>query len=228
MNKISVTKSNYLLDASYRLNTQAHKLILCCIAKLDPMKRPEKTITITASQYAELMNIDLKHAYEDLYKSADALFSASIILNEGDEDIELHWIQKKAKKRKGEGQVTLTWSEDVLKYLTQLSGQFKTYQLRHVANLDSSHAIRLYEILVRFEDTGWREISLYDFKKSMGISNIYPQFKELRRRVIDPAIKQINKSSNLKVTVKPKKNGLKIYGLRFDIIVDEQMALDYK
>ncbi|WP_337922210.1 RepB family plasmid replication initiator protein [Vibrio cholerae] len=36
-------------------------------------------------------------------------------------------MQKKAKKLKGQGSVTLTWSDDVLKYITQLKGRFTTY-----------------------------------------------------------------------------------------------------
>jgi plasmid replication initiation protein len=225
MNNLTVTKSNNLLDASYRLNAQAQKFLLCCIAKVNPEDRPRKTMTITASQFAELMGIDLKIAYRDLYDAADSLFNSSIILKEDNEDIELVWIQKKAKKIKGEGQVTITWSDDVLKYLTQLSSKFKSYQLRQIANLDSAHAIRLYEILIRFEDTGWREMRVEDFKIAMGVTGKYIQYKELNRRVLSPAIKQINKHSNLTVTLTPKKRGLKIYKLRFDFTVDDQMEL---
>ena len=225
MNEMTVTKSNYLLDASYRLSAQSQKFLLCCIAKLNPQDKPKKTMTITASQFAELMGIDLKLAYRDLYNAADSLFNSSIILREGGEDIELVWIQKKAKKIKGEGQVTITWSDDVLKYLTQLSSKFKSYQLQQIANLDSAHAIRLYEILIRFEDTGWREMYLDDFKKAMGVQDKYQQYKELNRWVIKPAMNQINKHSNLTTKLTTVTKGRKIYKLRFDFKVEDQMEL---
>lgn len=225
MGELTVTKSNHLLDASYRLSAQSQKFLLCCIAKINPQEKPKKTMTITACQFSELMGIDLKLAYRDLYNAADSLFNSSIILKEGNEDVEMVWIQKKAKKTKGEGQVTITWSDDVLKYLTLLSSQFKSYQLQQIANLDSAHAIRLYEILIRFEDTGWREIYLDDFKKAMGISNKYHQYKELNRWVIKPSLNQINKHSNMTAKLTTLTKGRKVYKLRFDFKTEQKMTL---
>jgi plasmid replication initiation protein len=59
----------------------------------------------------------------------------------------------------------------------------------------------------------------------MGISDKYPLYKELNRRVITPAVKQLNENSNLTVTFKTKKKGCRIVGLRFEFKVDEQMQL---
>ena len=39
--KLAVTKANSLLDARYRLNVQAQKLVLACLSKVDP--RPDST-----------------------------------------------------------------------------------------------------------------------------------------------------------------------------------------
>lgn len=96
----SVTKANSLIDASYKLNVQAQKLVLACLSKIDP--RPEKStpkeITLTANEFSELMGIDKKNAHRELYKAADALFRSTIQLTENNEDVELYWVQEKAKK----------------------------------------------------------------------------------------------------------------------------------
>jgi hypothetical protein len=88
LNNLSVTKSNSLIDASYKLNAQAQKLVLACLGKIDsrPDKSPTKEVTITASEFSELMGIDMKNAHRELYKAAEALFKCSIILKDDNEE----------------------------------------------------------------------------------------------------------------------------------------------
>lgn len=226
MKDLTVTKSNALLDASYQLNARAQKLMLCCVAKLNPEGKPKPEMSITASEYAEIMDIPMANAHRDLHMAADALFDAYILIKEGDVQKRRRWVQEDAIKLTGEGAVTVTWTNYILRHLCGLNREFKTYHIKHIANLDTGHAIRLYEILIKFEKTGWREMSLEEFKITMGIADKYPSYGELNRRVIAPALKQLNKSSNLTVKLTTKKKGRKIVGLRFDFKVDDQMQLD--
>ena len=226
MGNLTVTKSNALLDASYQLTARAQKLMLCCIAKIHPKDKPNPEMSITASEYAEILGMDMSDdVYRDLHAAADALFDAYISIKEGDTTKRYRWVQEDAIKHTGEGTVTLMWSNRILRHLHDLNRDFKTYHIKHIANLDTGHAIRLYEILIKFEKTGWREMSLDDFKSMMGIADKYPLYKNLNTWVIKPALKQLNKSSNLTVKLIPKKKGRKIVGLRFEFKVDDQMQL---
>lgn len=227
MSNLTVTKSNALLDASYQLSARAQKLMLCCVAKIHPKDKPTPEMSITASEYAEILGMDMSDdVYRDLHAAADALFDAYISIKEGDTTKRYRWVQEDAIKHTGEGTVTLMWSSRILRHLHDLNRDFKTYHIKHIANLDTGHAIRLYEILIKFEKTGWREMSLEDFKAMMGIADKYPLYKNLNTWVIKPAIKQLNKSSNLTVKLIPKKKGRKIVSLRFEFKVDDQMQLD--
>ena len=80
MSNLSVSKSNNLIDASYKLNVQAQKLVLACLRKIDsrPDKSIPKEISLTASEFSNLMGIDIKNAHREFYKAADALFKSSI------------------------------------------------------------------------------------------------------------------------------------------------------
>jgi plasmid replication initiation protein len=227
MNNLKVTKSNNLLDASYRLNANAQKLMLSCVAKLNPLNKPEPEMSITASEYAEIMGVPLSNdVYRDLHRGADALFDAHISIKEGDTTKRYRWVQEDAIKHTGEGTVTLVWSNHILRHLYGLNRDFKTYNIKHIANLDTGHAIRLYELLIKFDKTGWREMSIEDLKIAMGIDGKYPEYRDLNKRVITPALKQLNKYSNLTVTLKTKRKGRKTVGLRFEFKVDEQMQLN--
>lgn len=228
MNNLSVAKSNNLIDASYKLNVQAQKLVLACLGKIDsrPDATPQKEVTLTASEFSELMGIDIKNAHRELYKAADALFKSSIILHEGDDEIELYWIQEKAKKIKGEGAIRIVWSDRILRYICQLKSRFTTYKLRNIASLQSGHSIRLYELLMKFNSTGERVIYLDDFKSALGISDKYPEFKVLNRDVIKPAIEELNDRSDLIIKFDTIKKGRTIVALIFEFKQNNQLKMD--
>lgn len=214
MNNLSVTKSNTLVDASYKLNVQAQKLVLACLGKVDSRSEIPKEMKITAIEYAELMGIP--NARRDLYKAADSLFDAVIILKDEHEEVKLRWIQKSVRKIKGEGAVIITWTDEVLKYISSLQSRFTTYKLRHIAELQSGHSIRLYELLMRFSSTGERVIYLNDFKSALGLSDKYHLFKVLNRDVIKPSIDELNQRSDLIIKFETIKKGRSVVAISFE------------
>lgn len=221
-----VTKANALIDARYRLNVQAQKLLLCCIGKLDGRKEVPKESILTANEFAEMTGTPLNDAYKEMYDAADKLFNASIRLIEDGEEVEIVWVQEKAKKLKGQGQVRLVWSDRVRRYLGELEGCFTQYKLKSVATLQSAHSIRLYEVLMRFQDKGWRTISLDDLKDSLGLGDAYPDFKIFNRAVLKPSMKEINNHSDITVRVENLKTGRRITGFRFKFIEKKQLKLN--
>lgn len=226
MSNLSVYKSNSLIDASYQLNAQAQKLVLACLAKLDSRSEIPKEVSITAREFSELMGIVPKNAHRDLYKAADSLFEAEIVLKDGDKVSRLRWVQESVEKHHGEGAVTLVWSDKVVQYISQLQTRFTGYKLRNISLLQSSHSIRIYELLMRFKTTGERSIHVDDFKSALGISDKYPEFKILNRAVIKPALKELNERSDLTISFEPIKKGRKVTGLAFSFKQDTQLNMD--
>lgn len=224
MNNLCVTKANNLIDARYRLNIQAQKLVLACLGMVDPRSEIPKTMTVTAAQFSELMGVP--NAHRELYKAADSLFDAVIILKDENEEVKIRWIQKEVKKLKGDGAVVITWTDEVLKYISQLQSRFTTYKLRNIANLQSSHSIRLYELLQRFNDKNYRVILIDDFRNALGLEGKYPNFKELNRRVIKAAVDELNQHSDLVVEYDTIKKGRTVTALAFTFKQNKQMKMD--
>lgn len=216
MSLVKITKSNYLVEASYSLSLQEQRLILLCLSRIDPRGIPSKEVSISASDYADMMQIDIKNAHRELCKAADKLFDRSIVVSDPEKTEEFRWIQKKAIYHKGTGQVTFTWSDDVLVYISQLKRRFTTYRLNNVVRLGSPYAIRLYELLMQFNATKDRIINLEDFKSLFNLKDKYSLFRDLNKRVIKPAVKEINNFSNLAVYYSTVKNGRNVIALQFD------------
>jgi plasmid replication initiation protein len=227
MNNLTVSKSNKLNEASYRLTLQEQRLILACIAPLDSRNNlPKKEVTITASEYAEYFQLDMKNAYRELYKAADGLYNRSIKLKGVDEDIELRWVQKKVLKTKGEGTVTLLFSDEIINYIAGLKSHFTSYKMRHVAELKSVYSIRLYELLIQFKKTGERTIHIEELRELLGVDDKYSQFRDFNKWIIKPAIAELNTKSDLTIQLETVKKGRKIHAITFNFTLNDQMKMD--
>lgn len=222
-----ISKSNELVEASYNLTLWEQRLILAALSGLDSRKEISRDVVLTSSEYAELMQIPVKNAHRELYQATEKLYERSVIIKHDDHIEEFRWIQKKAIYHKGEGKVSFTWSEDILTYISQLERRFTQYRLADVAKLNTSYAIRIYELLMRFNQTHERWIKLEDFKSLLQLENKYQLFRDLNKRVIKPAIKEINQSSNLEVFYSTKKQGRKVVGLQFDFQEKKQTQFKF-
>lgn len=222
-----ISKSNELVEASYNLTLWEQRLILAALSGLDSRKEISRDVVLTSSEYAELMQVPVKNAHRELYQATEKLYERSVIIKNDDHIEEFRWIQRKAIYHKGEGKVSFTWSEDILTYISQLERRFTQYRLADVAKLNTSYAIRIYELLMRFNQTHERWIKLEDFKSLLQLENKYQLFRDLNKRVIKPAIKEINQSSNLEVFYSTKKQGRKVVGLQFDFQEKKQTQFKF-
>ena len=222
-----ISKSNELVEASYNLTLWEQRLILAALSGLDSRKEIPRDVVLTSSEYAELMQIPVKNAHRELYQATEKLYERSVVIKHDDHIEEFRWIQRKAIYHKGEGKVSFTWSEDIVTYISQLERRFTQYRLADVAKLNTSYAIRIYELLMRFNQTHERWIKLNDFKSLLQLEDKYPRFRDLNKRVIKPAVKESNQSSNLEVFCSTKKQGRKVVSLQFDFQEKKQTQFKF-
>jgi hypothetical protein len=85
--------------------------------------------------------------------------------------------------------------------------------------LNSSYSLKLYENCYRFKrvgSTGW--IPVATLKKLLGAeSTMYEQFKHFNNFVLDKSMKEINRVSDLKLSVEFKKESRKVVEVKFKI-----------
>lgn len=227
MSLSKIAKANELVEASYNLTLWEQRLILASLSRLNSKINISRDVVITSSEYADLMQIPLKNAHRELYQATEKLYERSVVINHDDRVEEFRWIQRKATYHKGEGKVSFTWSEDIITYISQLGRRFTQYRLADVAKLNTSYAIRMYELLIRFNQTHQRWIKLEDFRSLLQLEEKYPLFRDLNKRVIKPAINEVNNSSNLEVFYSTKKQGRKVVGLHFDFQEKKQKQFDF-
>ena len=220
-----ITKHNSLVEASYKLTLNEQRLILLCIARLDTRKSlPRDNIfEITAKEFSETFGIEEKHSYEALDEAASALYERDIKTYDGKHRERFRWVCG-VQYHDNEGKVTLGFSTWVSPYLTLLHKRFSSYKLKQISSLKSVYSIRLLEFLMQFKATGKLVIELERFKERLEITNEYKRFFDLKRRVIEPATKELKEKSNLKINWKPIKSGRSVKQLEFTFSEKESKA----
>lgn len=220
---LMIYKSNALVEAAYRLTVQEQRILLACISQVrhDEVVTDEVLYSVRAADLARLSGTAVEAAYSELKAAALRLKRREVRVTqepngEGKKPKVMitGWVQT-IFYIEGEGRVELRFTKDMLPYLTELTRQFTKYSLADVAKMDSSHAIRLYELLMQWDTKGQREISIEDLRKWLQLEGRYPLMAEFRRWVIEPAVTQINEHSPISVSWTQRKTGRKITHLQF-------------
>ncbi|MSH87387.1 RepB family plasmid replication initiator protein [Escherichia coli] len=131
----------------------------------------------------------------------------------------------RAQYAKGEARAQITFSDAVMPYLTQLQGQFTRVVIKNISRLSRSYSIRIYELLQQFRSTGERIIALDDFRSMLDIEHKYQTYKSLNQQLLRPCIDELNKKSDLAVTVETIKKGRTVVALHFRFKEDKQIKM---
>ena len=227
--QLTVTKHNHLNEASYRLTLDEKRLILTSIANIHQGDKIPNEIEIKASDFAEMWGINPDSSYKQLKEARNNLYERSVRLKRLDngEVWDIRWVDAVAYQD-GEGYIKISFSEKIKPYLSELKSHFTTYRLAEIKNFKSGHAIRLYELLMQFKKTGWREVELEWFKNYFDMGDKYPRWADFRRWVIDPAMSEINKRSPYDVSYETIKKGRSIAKIKFFFGEKNQPSFDFE
>ena len=218
INNFKITKSNALVEASYKLTLNEQRVLLMAIAHIDSRKPLIKKyyFRISALNFAETFGLEKHTAYVALEDAANRLLERIVQIYDHKNRVRerFHWVFH-VKYHDGEGFVDLGFSPNVISYLTLLSQRFTSYELKNITRLNTSYAIRIYELLKQFAKTGERIIPLNIFKERLELTGKYAAFKDLKKRVIQPAINEINAHTDIEVKWDTVRKGRKVMSVLF-------------
>ena len=90
-------------------------------------------------------------------------------------------------------------------------------KLQHTYKLRRYYSAKLYMMLRRFSDTGYRFDNLEDLKEKLGCKNKYPRFLDFERWVLKPSINEINIKTDISISYNKITEGKRITGIEFKI-----------
>ena len=219
-----IVKSNQVIEASYTLTTIEQRLILSAITQIPKGEAVTDDLIYTVSvNDLHTFGTNETTAYRDLKDSVSRLFERSIVLRSNDRTSRVRWVQK-IDFMDSQGIVGIRFSKDILPFLSSLTTEFTKYLASDLIGVTSTYAIRLYELLIQYRTVGKREIKLEDLRWMLELQDKYPVWADLKKRVIDQAIKEINEFSPLNVTYDTKKTGRKITSINLKFKQKPQTA----
>ena len=202
-------KGKNLTEARYSLNVVEQKVLDLAISKVNPnsteLMNPYK---IKASELSELSDLDdYNYANRAILKAAKSLRETTIVLhNERERRLigiglisRFEYVYERLDSDKNA--VLEVFFDEALK--PELLYNAKAYQEKKLGGafrLKGKWSYRLYDIMNQWKAAGKCVYKYYDLRGMLGVpEESYSEHRDLLKRVIRPAVKEINEVSDLNV-----------------------------
>lgn len=213
-----ITKSNALINASYRFSLNELRLVLYGLSHIDPLSKDFPLFhRVSVQELASFYGIS-RSEYGSFYeKIKDALVNKFWKREFGYYDSELGELVKRTwliEIRYGNKNGTLAYHYNPLikSQLQELASRFTSYFLKNIANMRSAYGVRFYEIAIMYLNASQKDKVVFtrkidELKNNLGLEEKYKNFFDFRKRVLERARTEVNKHSDIKISYKIIKLG---------------------
>lgn len=232
--------NQFIWNSMYCLTITEQRILACAISLLDSRPIDETKIGETASMecefridtFCKLCNIDKKASLTYIKTLLGGLRNKSFWIENDDGAFEtFSWVEK-AKFDPKSQLITVELSKDMKPYLLNLDKNFTTYKLPIILRFQSKHSTAIFDLIYSkycensYVYDGFRKYSRGEFQMPLeelkdrvamkwdNKKNVLVKqnlsFKDFRVNMLEPAILDINKYTDILVDVEYLKRGRKI------------------
>lgn len=241
MDTNSITKSNALIEAGYRLSLTEIQIILYGISLINPVdKNFPLNYRIDIKRFAELFDRDHGDVYGAVKKAILSKFWERDFSykDEKGKIVTNRWLTQ-VKHQDKTGYLEIKFSEEVQPYLHQLKKHFTTYYINKISEFKSIYAVRFYEMAIMNLKKSKQEkckftLKIQEIRDRLELNEKYTRFFNFKMRILDTAKKEINKYSDIKFSYTVIKLGRSANEIEFTVsekLKDKQKKyplLEYK
>ena len=215
-----VVKSNLIIQKSrHQWTLQQQKAMAYIISMLKPDQEEFDWMVFDIFEFCKVCGINTSGKnYKDLKATLLGLSNRGFWLElEDGEEITVRWIHR-AKISPNSGLVNIKIDEYLKPFLLELQNKFTIYQLRYMLIMSSQYSSRLYELLKSYQNLEKGEVhfDLEYLKRRIG-AEVYERWVDVRRKVLDIAVREINEKTDITVSYKTKTSRKKVIGITFTI-----------
>ena len=218
----TATIHNDLIQARHRLSLEELRLMDTIISFIQPDDENFKIYRIPVSVLKELYESERHDIYDVVKRTLQGLLSKPIKIEtkgkDGKKELIIANFISDGYYKEGKGFFEVSISPRMKPFLLQFKDFFTRIPLKYTYLLRSTYAVRLYELLKQYENTGYRIDKLEDLREMLGVEeNEYKRFFDFEKRVLKKAVEEINEKTDLEVSYEKKKTGRKITHIEFTI-----------
>lgn len=223
-----IRKNNIINEAVLNVSSDPYKVYLLTLKKIgyehkDPIIQIDKLNqehTISVAEYASLFDSDMgfDNCYRNLKQACQKLIRTPLVLPKLDSkqvwEIPVYSIIKYCENQ---GRIKFKFSQEIIPYLSQVDAQYTKYDLRIAYGMYSVYAIKLYERIMQFKNTGWVYMTLEELRHLLVLSKKLELYGDLKRRVIDVTIQSINAHhSDIELSFEEIKESHSVVAIKFN------------
>ena len=220
MNKeLEIRQHNALTNARYEYSELQLDLFFFIISKL---RKGDKD-TVYQLDITELSSLTGKRYNGAYLHKATADMGARMLEVEDANEYQQIWMFQRIRYLKGQGIIEFDLTRHVLPFLFDLKNNFTSYELAAALRLTSKYAKRVYQLCSQWKDIGeTKKYDLQDFKRMLGLldekgNDKTERVSDLKSKVLDIAVKQINEHTELHVSYTLEKKGKAFKNIVFTV-----------
>jgi plasmid replication initiation protein len=237
LNEHVVTVDNVLTSSAHDLTVNAKRLLMLAYGKQDPraelLRGHQLQARITAREWFTLYSGGRRKPYDEMREAAKELQKSTVTVYPCTEYYEDWNFTTKARYTHAtdldSAYVEITFTNEVSTLLNDIFDNYTTYDLRAIAELSSSYAVRMYEQLARFRDSktgcGWFRVELAKLQVMFGAAEKYPRMNDFVKRCVVSALDQIDHRTDTSVTYQLEKKGRSYHMLHVNFKPKQQLDL---
>lgn len=217
-----VTKANDLIQATYQLTLQEHRIIATLISMIQPTDKHFQIYKFGVKEFANMVGVK-GDMYTYIKKIVTDLQEKTLEIPTKNSTLVVNWLAS-AEYFDKEGYIELEISSKLKPYLLELRERFTSYQLQYVLRLSSNYSVRLYELLKQYQFTQHktRIIELQVLREWLGLvdenQEKYSQYGHFKSKVLNVAKKNINEKTDIAFDFEEIKGGKKVTKIKFKLI----------
>lgn len=198
----NVVQSNFLIENKPKMTLDELKMFSTLVATINKDDQDFRNVKLKVTDVIDLWEIPQKNAYKQVKTALagllDKKFALEKIREDGKREIEMATYISKFKYGEGDGYATVVVDPMFKPFLLDLREKFTLYGIDDVLRLESSTAIRTYELLKQYEVLGQRSFTVADYKKKVGIEGKYKgNNSNLKKYVLDRVCEELSNRTSL-------------------------------
>lgn len=216
-----VIKGNPLIEAKFELTPIQTKLFLFLLAKLDTTKNSFEPMIVVVKDFQKFIGSKGDSLYHHLKKEVEKMIGKRVYYKDDGVELNSSLISGYMYLEK-EGAFLVEFPSLLKPYLLQLKENFTVIDIRNILGLDSSYAMRFYEICKEKERFKTFEYTVEHLKEMFSIENKYKNYFDFKVKVIVQARNELKENSELYFDFDEIKQGKKVVSLRFKVIKNKK------
>ena len=219
---LTVFKADALVQkARYSLSVTEHRFLLYTISKIQPDHDASHVYEVNLGDFRKVCGTDADDSYSRIKTWIKHLADQSWWMEQGRSESLVRWFSS-VRLFPQSDRIEVKFHEDMFPYLFRLveqmreNGQMYTgYTFRYVLPMKSTYSIRLYELIKSYQKNNvkwWFELD--KLRRLLDCEN-YTRFPDFRRYVLEPAVREINRYTDINLTYSLVKKGRKVTAVDF-------------